>query len=53
MIKILDSSLNRQAILKEVIEPNRFEEIKENTLTFSAVLDEKASTYIDRILYSR
>jgi hypothetical protein len=48
MIKILDSSLNRQAILKEVIEPNRFEEINgENTLTFSAVLDEKASTYID------
>jgi hypothetical protein len=47
MIKILDSSLNRQAILKEVIEPNRFEEINgENTLTFSAVLDEKASTYI-------
>ena len=48
MIKILDSSLNRQAILKEVIEPNRFEEINgENTLTFSTILDEKASTYID------
>jgi|LSQX01.3.fsa_nt_gb hypothetical protein len=48
MIKILDSSLNRQAILKEAIEPNRFEEINgENTLTFSTILDEKASTYVD------
>lgn len=48
MIKILNSNFERQAILKEVINPNRFEEINgENTLTFSAILDEKTSTYID------
>jgi hypothetical protein len=48
MIKILNSSLERQAILNNVINPNRFEELNgENTLTFSAILDEKTSTYID------
>lgn len=48
MIKILNSELQRRAILKNIIEPNRFEEINgENTLTFSTILDEKASTYID------
>lgn len=48
MIKILDSNLRRQAVLKEAIEPNRFEEINgENTLRFSTILDEKASTYIN------
>lgn len=48
MIKILNSEFERQAILKEVINPNRFEEINgENTLTFSAILDEKTSAYIN------
>lgn len=48
MIKILNSSFERQAILKEVINLNKFEEINgEKTLTFSAILDEKTSTYIN------
>lgn len=47
MIKILNSELQRQAILTQVIEPNRFEEINgQNTLTFTTILDEKASAYI-------
>lgn len=48
MIKILNSNFERQAILKEIINPNRFEELNgENTLTFSAILDEKTGTFID------
>lgn len=48
MIKILDSSLKRVAILKNVIDCNKFEEINgEKTLTFNAVLDEKVSEYVD------
>lgn len=48
MIKILNSNFERQAILKQAINPNRFEEINgENTLTFSAILDEKTSEYIN------
>jgi len=48
MIKILNDSLERQAVLKNVINPNRFEEINgENTIDFSAVLDEKTGAYID------
>ncbi|HHU17030.1 MAG TPA: hypothetical protein GXZ70_02220, partial [Clostridiales bacterium] len=48
MIKILNSEFERQAILKNVINPNRFEEINgENTLEFSVLLNEKTSAYID------
>lgn len=48
MIKILDSNYKRQAILNKAINPNRFEEINgENTLTFSAILDEKTSNYLN------
>jgi hypothetical protein len=48
MIKILNSSFERQAVLKNIINPNRFEEINgENALTFSAILDEKTSTHIN------
>ncbi len=48
MIKILNANFERQAILKNVISLNRFEEINgENTLTFSTILDKKTSTYIN------
>lgn len=48
MIKILDSNFKRQAILNKAIKPNRFEEINgENTLTFSAILDQKVSNYLN------
>ena len=41
MIKVLDSSLKRQAVLKDIINPNRFEEINgQNTLTFSTIFME-------------
>lgn len=48
MIKLLNASLERQAVLKNIINANRFEEINgENTLEFSVLLDEKTSAYID------
>jgi len=48
LIKVLNSNFERQAVLKDVINPNFFEEINgEKTLTFSAILDEKTSTYIN------
>lgn len=48
MIRVLNSSLELQAILTNIISANRFEEINgENTLAFSAILDAKTSTYID------
>ena len=48
MIKILDSNFKLQAILNKAINPNRFEELNgENTLTFSAILDEKVANYLN------
>lgn len=48
MIKILDNNYKRKATLKKAINPLRFEEINgENTLDFSAVLDEKVSNYVN------
>ena len=44
----MNNSYERQAILKNVINPNRYEEINgENTLTFSTILDGKTSSYIN------
>lgn len=43
MIKILDSSFKLQAILRDVIDCSRYEELNgENVLAFKCVLDEKA-----------
>ena len=43
MIKILDSGLKLQAILRDVIDCKRYEELNgQNTVTFSCVLDDKA-----------
>jgi len=48
MIKILDSNLNRQGVIKKAINPNRFEEINgENTLTFSSILDNKLISFLN------
>jgi hypothetical protein len=48
LIKILDSTLKRLAILKEAENPSRSEEINgENTLSFSAALSEKVAQNVD------
>lgn len=48
MIKILDSGLNLITIVKDLIDPFRFEEINgENTLTFSTILTEKVGNNVD------
>ena len=48
MISLLNSSLERVAIIKNLIKPWRYEQINgENTLEFTAILDEKVSTYAD------
>lgn len=48
LISILDNSLKRVAIIKDIIEPWRFEEINgENTLEFKAVLTEKVANFVD------
>lgn len=48
MINILNSSLELQAIIKNIVKPWRFERINdENIFTFTAVLDTKAATYIN------
>lgn len=48
MIRILDASLKRLAILQSIESANRFEEINgENKLDFTAVYEEKVAQYVD------
>lgn len=51
LIKILDSDLQLQAILKDVLDCTRYEELNgENTVSFSCVLDEKAQYINDNAI---
>lgn len=48
MIKILDSAFKRQAILKTVINSERFEELNgANTLSLETVIDKKTDAYLN------
>lgn len=49
MIKILNGTLNRLGVVKNVIKASRIEEINgENVLDFEAVLDDKLNLFIDQ-----
>lgn len=51
LIKILDSDLKLQAILRDVLDCTRYEELNgENTVSFSCVLDEKAQYINDNAI---
>lgn len=51
LIRILDSDLQLQAILRDVLDCTRYEELNgENTVSFSCVLDEKAQYINDNAI---